>query len=200
MGRASRRVVILVAAGGLAAGLGGMAATGAAAAVPATGRASAAVALSSNPVLFGVSAVSGSDAWAVGRQNSTGVFKTLILHWNGTAWSKVKSPSPSLADAELMGVSAVSGSDAWAVGWYWNRTGTATQTLILHWNGTAWRQVKSPNPSSDSPYTPNNSLYGVSARSGSDAWAVGDHDTQVSTTNSLIAHWNGTAWANALAG
>ena len=79
VGRASRRVVILVAVGVLAAGLGGMAATGAAAAVPATGQASAAVALSSNPVLFGVSAVSGSDAWAVGRQNSTGVFKTLIL-------------------------------------------------------------------------------------------------------------------------
>ena len=43
-------------------------------------------------------------------------------------------------------------------------------------------------------------LSGVSARSGSDAWAVGDHDTAVSTTNSLIVHWNGTAWANALAG
>lgn len=34
MGRAGRRVVIVVAAGVLAAGLGGMAATGAAAAVP----------------------------------------------------------------------------------------------------------------------------------------------------------------------
>jgi hypothetical protein len=158
MGCAGRRVVIVVAAGGLAVGLGGMAATGAAAAALTTGHAPAAVTLSSNPVLFAVSAVSGSDAWAVGRQNSTGVFKTLILHWNGTAWSKVKSPSPSLADAELMGVSAVSGSDAWAVGWYWNRTGTATDTLILHWDGTAWTQVKSPNPSSDPPYIPANSL------------------------------------------
>jgi hypothetical protein len=182
-----------MAAGVLAAGLG-MAATGAAAAVPATGRASAAVALSSWPVLFGVSAVSGSDAWAVGRQNSTGVFKTLILHWNGTAWSKVNSPSPSLADAELMGVSAVSGSDAWAVGWYWNRTGAATDTLILHWNGTAWSQVKSPNPSSDPPYIPSNSLFGVSARSGSDAWAVGDYLGNDGLSHALIVHWNGTAW------
>ncbi len=192
MGRASRRVVILVAAGVLAAGPGGMAATGAAAAVPATGQASAALTLSSNPVLFGVSAVSGSDVWAVGRQNSTGVFKTLILHWNGTAWSKVNSPSPSLADAELMGVSAVSGSDAWAVGWYWNRTGTATDTLILHWNGTAWTQVKSPNPSPASPGA--NSLDGVSARSGSDAWAVGDYLASDGLSHALIVHWNGTAW------
>ncbi len=192
MGRASRRVVILVAAGVLAAGPGGMAATGAAAAVPATGQASAALTLSSNPVLFGVSAVSGSDVWAVGRQNSTGVFKTLILHWNGTAWSKVNSPSPSLADAELMGVSAVSGSDAWAVGWYWNRTGTATDTLILHWNGTAWTQVNSPT----APRYTDFGLTGVSAVSGSDAWAVGvrgvPSDGRKSGT--LIFHWDGTAW------
>ena len=187
MGRVGRRVVLLVAAGGLAAGLGGMAASGAAAAVPATGRASAALTSSSSPSfneLYGVSAVSGSNAWAVGRQNSTGVFKTLILHWNGAAWSTVKSPSPSSSDAELFGVSAVSGSDAWAVGWYWNGPTRAYDTLILHWNGTAWAQVHSPNPSPG-----NNYLFGVSTRSGSDAWAVGNYDS-----NTLIVHWNGTAW------
>jgi hypothetical protein len=192
MGRASRRAVIVVAAGVLAVGLGGMTATGATATAPTTGRASAALTLSSNPVLFGVSAVSRSDAWAVGRQNSTGVFKTLIMHWNGAAWSKVNSPSPSLSDAELLGVSAVSGSNAWAVGWYWNRTGTATDTLILHWNGTAWTQVKSPNPSAASPGA--NSLDGVSARSGSDAWAVGDYLANDGLSHALIVHWNGTAW------
>ena len=191
MGRASRRVVILVAAGVLAAGPGGMAATGAAAAVPATGQASAALTLSSNPVLFGVSAVSGSDVWAVGRQNSTGVFKTLILHWNGTAWSKVNSPSPSLADAELMGVSAVSGSDAWAVGDYLASDGLS-HALIVHWNGTAWTQVNSPT----APRYTDFGLTGVSAVSGSDAWAVGvrgvPSDGRKSGT--LIFHWDGTAW------
>jgi hypothetical protein len=79
MGRASTRVVILVAIGVLAVGPGGMAATGAAAAVPTTGRASAALTVGSNGVLFGVSAVSRSDAWAVGVQSVSGVFKTLIL-------------------------------------------------------------------------------------------------------------------------
>jgi hypothetical protein len=194
MGRASRRVVILVAIGVLAVGPGGMAATGAAAAVPTTGRASAALTVGSNGVLFGVSAVSRSDAWAVGVQSVSGVFKTLILHWDGTAWSKVKSPSPSLADAELGGVSAVSRSDAWAVGSFWNRTGTATETLILHWDGTAWTRVKSPNPSSDPPYTPANGLGGVSARSASDAWAVGGYLGNDNLSHALVLHWNGTAW------
>ncbi|HZC54383.1 MAG TPA: hypothetical protein VE441_18085, partial [Mycobacterium sp.] len=165
-----------------------MAATGAAATVPTPGQTSSAVTLSSNPVLFGVSAVSRSNAWAVGRQNSSGVFKTLIWHWNGTAWSKVKRPSPSWSDAELFGVRAVSDSDAWAVGSYWNRSGTATETLILHWDGTAWTQVKSPNPSSDPPYIPTNSLSAVSARSGSDAWAVGSYDHN-GVSDALVLHW-----------
>ena len=39
--------------------------------------------------LTSVSADSASDAWAVGSyvSNTTGVRDTLILHWNGTAWS-----------------------------------------------------------------------------------------------------------------
>jgi hypothetical protein len=89
-------------------------------------------------------------------------------------------------------VSARSGSDAWAAGRYWNTTGVA-RSLILHWNGTAWSKINSPNPSPTAT-----ELYEVSARSGSDAWAVGFYDTAVS--NTLILHWNGTAWAKALAG
>jgi hypothetical protein len=194
MGCASRRVVILLALGGLVVGLSGTAASRAAVAASTTGRASAALTPGSSPrdrELYAVSAVSRSDAWAVGRQDSTGVFKTLILHWNGTAWSSVKSPSPSSVDAELLGVSAVSGSDAWAVGYYWNGTGRAYDSLILHWNGTAWSKIKSPNPSATS-----NQLYAVSARSSSDAWAVEDYvNNTTGVGTSLLLHWNGTAWS-----
>jgi Bacterial Ig-like domain (group 3) len=176
---------------------GGIAAPAGAGAAPPTGQAPA---LTPNPSLTynflqGVSAVSGSDAWAVGSYNdtTTGASKTLILHWNGTAWRQVKSPNPGPVFSELHGVSAVSGSDAWAVGDYWNRTGTAYDSLILHWNGTAWTQVNSPNPSPAGPFS-SNYLLGVSARSGSDAWAVGNYDNN-GVSDSLVLHWNGTAWS-----
>src|SRR5262249_43966341 len=146
--------------------------------------------------LVGVSAVSGSDAWAVGDYASlpnANEPRTMILHWNGTAWSKVKSPDPSSAFNVLDGVSAVSSSDAWAVGDYAGFPARAYATMILHWNGTAWTQVKSPNPSHD-PFSSNaNDLFGVSARSSSDAWAVGEYDNNA-IANSLVLHWNGTAW------
>jgi hypothetical protein len=72
--------------------------------------------------LGGVAVVSATDAWTVGS-TSTGV--TVILHWNGTAWTRVASPAPS-GGADLQGVAATSASNAWAVGYT-----TAGATLIL---------------------------------------------------------------------
>ena len=59
-------------------------------------------------MLTSVSADSASDAWAVGSyiSDTTGVRDTLILHWNGTAWSRVASPSPGTRFSVLNGVSA----------------------------------------------------------------------------------------------
>src|SRR5258708_3389818 len=90
----------------------------------------------------------------------------------------------SARGAGMVRVRAAAGRDGWAVGWYRKGPARAFDTLILHWNGTAWAQVHSPNPSPG-----NNYLFGVSARSGSDAWAVGNYDS-----NTLIVHSNGTAW------
>jgi hypothetical protein len=42
---------------------------------------------SSDDQLTSVSADSATDAWAVGYDAGT-TTRTLILHWNGTAWSK----------------------------------------------------------------------------------------------------------------
>jgi hypothetical protein len=136
-----------------------------------------------------VSAVSASDAWAVGLAGC----HTLTLHWDGTSWSRVTSPSGSGcydpgSSNELDGVSADSGSDAWATGY--NCTGAAQcPPLMLHWDGTSWTKVASPHPSSLTE------PYGVSAVSGSDAWAVGAYDhVATHTWKTLILHWNGTSW------
>jgi hypothetical protein len=137
--------------------------------------------------LTAVSALSPSNAWAVGSyETSSGGNKTLILHWNGTSWVQVASPSPEVIDGSfLLGVSAVSSSDAWAAGWYYLTGGESSNTLILHWNGTSWTRVPSPNP----VHLGFNALNGVSGRSAADAWAVGSTDT-----GTLILHWNGTGW------
>ena len=141
--------------------------------------------------LLAVGASSASDAWAVGDNCAPGTCTTLALHWNGSAWSKVATPSPG-TDGSLDAVTVVSAIDAWAVGNYCTTSACSrADTLILHWNGTAWSKVSSPSPSSV-----NNALSGVVGVSSTDAWAVGyELKGTAGPDETMILHWNGTAWS-----
>ena len=146
---------------------------------------------SGNNFLNSVRAASPSSIWAVGASSDGVVSKTLIEHWNGSAWKTVPSPSPGSGFNELNGVRPVSASDAWAVGDDAGASGTHTKTLILHWNGSTWKPVASPNPGGTGK---DNYLFAVAATSARDAWAVGEivASTGIQT---LILHWNGSKWA-----
>jgi hypothetical protein len=131
-------------------------------------------------LLTGVAAVAGNDAWAVGytitTDGSNQPDRTLIEHWNGTAWSIVASPSPASNDT-LSGVAARSAGDVWAVGTRLDRSGAIPigRTLTEHWNGTSWSVVASPNVGAN-----DNLLNGVSATTG-DVWAVGSSEVTAHT-------------------
>jgi hypothetical protein len=151
----------------------------------------------SDNVLIGVSAVSRGEAWAVGgyEVGTSGRFRTLILRWNGTAWSKASSPDPGAAGSILLGVTAISPSSAWAVGYFQSRSSGPFRTLVLHWNGKAWSKLKSPDPSHGS-----NSLYGVHALSARSAWAVGNYCVarcrgSAGVFGTLVLRWNGRVWS-----
>ena len=134
-------------------------------------------------IYYGVAATSAHSAWAVGSSfTGTGSPRTLIVHWNGTAWRRVPSPTPTGGGA-LFSVAATSARSAWAVGYAGNPDGSYTKTLILHWNGAAWRRVPSPACAGGCGLT---SVAAISARS---AWAVG-----ATSTWTLILRWNGTTW------
>jgi hypothetical protein len=131
-------------------------------------------------VLTGVAASSATNIWAVGFTftPTTGVERSLIVHWNGAVWKRVASPNPSPAGNSLTGVAATSATSAWAVG------GLLGPRVILHWNGTAWRSVKIPQHL-------NGFISGVAATSATSAWAVGGGQLGGPP---FILHWNGTAW------
>jgi len=147
--------------------------------------------LAGGSALYAVAATSASNAWAVGGSD-TPPGKTQILHWNGTAWKQVPSPTPKTGGA-LFGVTATSATNAWAVGCAGNcfQGFGGIKTLILHWNGVAWKQVPSPSPGRIG------ALNGVTATSASNVWAVGCAGHcfgPMATTRTMIVHWNGTAW------
>ncbi len=115
-------------------------------------------------------ATSASNAWAVGSANNGTADKTLIVHWNGSAWKQVSSPNPGGAtqNNDLNSVAATSATDAWAVGDY--DTGTGTRTVALHWDGSAWTQAATPNLGGSSI---DDSFTAVGASSAGNVWAVG---------------------------
>jgi hypothetical protein len=139
--------------------------------------------------LNGVTAISGSNAWAVGEGLSAAL---LVLRWNGRSWTKVPAPSPGTLLNYLNGVSAVSAADVWAVGAY--QDSRVAKTLTLRWNGTRWTRV--PSPSFGGTGTSGSRLASVSATSATDAWAVGSYAKPGAgpMSQALILHWNGRTW------
>ena len=146
--------------------------------------------------LTSVAATSGTDAWAVGfydapTATNPAFTKTLIEHWDGARWCMAQSASPGAEGSGLTSVTAVSVNDAWAVGTSTGQPGSGFSTLIEHWDGKAWSQVTSPNPSSKFQ---DNFLTGVAAQSSNSVWAVGAYTPSSGGEQPLILRWRGAKW------
>ena len=138
---------------------------------------------------YAVAARAPGDVWAVGNYDNGGVLQTLTAHYDGAAWAAVPSPNQGSTNNTLQGVAAVAADDAWAVGGYGEAI-TQSQTLIEHWNGSAWSQVAAP------PITTGaNGLLAVSAVAAGDVWAVGSAANFLGAPQTLTEHWNGSAWS-----
>ncbi len=146
--------------------------------------------------LSGASADATNDAWAVGFQ---GIFtpKILAKHWDGTNWTTVATPHVAGNNNRLNAVLALTPNDAWAVGFSTPRkpANAATLTLILHWDGTSWKVVPSPNVGPKSQFQ-SNTLQGLTANSANDIWAFGSYleSDGSGQGKTLLLHWDGSGW------
>lgn len=146
--------------------------------------------------LAGLALVAPEDLWAVGRYNAnrpptvTGR-DTLAMHWDGTAFTIVRTPNPTWPGADyftLEDAVALAPGDVWAVGSAQDFASLKSTTLIERWDGSAWRIVRSPNPGgANLP----NVLNAVDAASATDVWAVGGAGFP---NTGLILRWNGSRW------
>jgi hypothetical protein len=96
--------------------------------------------------LNGVTEITAGDGWAVGTVSdpSSLASKTLAYHWNGSTWQRVLTPDPAGPSQrnELAAVAARATSDVWASG---GDGGYPQASLVLHWNGSTWAQVRVPS-------------------------------------------------------
>jgi hypothetical protein len=130
--------------------------------------------------LWGVSALSARDVWAVGRSSERfGPERSMILRWNGRRWRVIDAP-PFEHWSALEDVSAVSEREVWAVG------NSYLGSFIIRWDGRSWRIVPSPNVGW---------LASIHAVSSSNIWAVGQWaGPDGAVYQPLIQHWDGTRW------
>jgi hypothetical protein len=103
------------------------------------------------------------------------------------AWTVVPSPNEPGSNY-LYSVDATDASHVWAVGREFPINATSYHSLLLRYDGTAWRTA----PQSGFPV--NNQLYGVDAVAANDAWAVGSYHVDFARSRTLVAHWDGTTW------
>jgi S-layer homology domain len=100
---------------------------------------------SSSNFLFSVAGASSNDIYAVGDYEQTyNQDRTLVEHWDGSAWTTVTSENPSSENNDLRGVAAISSSDVWAVGVVAGNT--ADRTLAEHLNPCATTATPTPTP------------------------------------------------------
>lgn len=125
--------------------------------------------------LEAITAVSSTDIWAAGWTNLPQTVP-LMVHWDGTSWSEVQTPSVL---GTFTALTSTSNDDVWAVG---DRNDDDTG-VIEHYDGTQWTLADEQPPGY---------LSGISARSTSDVWAVGDKQL---FRRPFTWHWDGTSWS-----
>jgi len=132
-------------------------------------------------LLTSVVALSPENVWAAGWYVQSPTEDrpelTLVEHWNGSSWEIVSSPNVGQAgkfSSRLNGIFASSANSLWAVGQSINISSDEGYTLAMHWNGTKWAIVSTPDIAEHGFYA--DDLDGGIAIPHGDIWLVGSND------------------------
>ena len=135
---------------------------------------------SADGILYGVAAISPTNAWAAGSANN----QPYVVHWNGRSWSTVTIPG-STGDS-LSTIGASSASNVWVFG-----SDPNNQEKAFRWDGAHWHSIPSvpPEVSFNPPlvFSASN-VWGY----GHTSCVTGKGGIQKCVTN--VWHWNGSGW------
>lgn len=125
------------------------------------------------------------DVWvSTVRALPSGDVESWVLHWNGTAWSRVDLPDIPGGDTEIIRVHAHSSGDVWLLGAgvrQVQRDRERTE-LALHWDGSGWtRTTMSPQG--------RGRLNSMLRTASGDLWAAGGG----SGVPGFLIRWDGAA-------
>jgi hypothetical protein len=160
--------------------------------------------------LVSIGIVSEDDIWAGGSYKQDDAAHSLLLHWDGTAWTI----EPIQDVGVLSDIEVVSPTDIWiaaATPLHWDGTswqtvaspfplhhlsavasddiwGLAGDLTVMHWDGKAWTEKITFINSH--PLAGNESFSDIVATGSDDVWVVGNEWFHAAF--GMIEHWNGT--------
>ncbi len=145
--------------------------------------------------LVSVAAITANNAWAVGFTSSPppipGPAKSnrgLIRHWNGKSWTTFENPLGA-TNNELLSVFALSASNVYAAGFVGLDGGPTQKPLVLHFDGSAWKQVTVKVPASG-----NAGFLAIGASAAGNVWAVGWRGPFHGNDQPFAERYDGNAW------
>ncbi len=155
--------------------------------------------------LGAVEVIASDDVWAAGGARVVGPdgfvgTQMLVIHWDGSQWEIVPSPTvsggsgPSVDD-----IVAVASDDIWFFGnWLGFELGGVGEqrSLAMHWDGSDFTVFDTPFFDNYGGYGGGHALTAGSALSSDDIWAVGGAASGDFTPHSYIIHWDGSSWSH----
>jgi len=149
--------------------------------------------------LYALACGSSTSCWGAGSYGTnepTATSLNEILHWNGRKWTHAVTPNPDGSSPgafnQLYGATCSSSRNCWAVGSYDNSVG-AIVNEALHWNGSKWYLVSTPNPDGTADGH-RNTLLAARCTSSINCWAIGYLETGGRFQHEIL-HWNGKKWS-----
>jgi hypothetical protein len=140
--------------------------------------------------LTSVSALSGTDAWAVGGFEHARGDAPLVEHWDGRTWKRQRAGFNDPGDSEdPAGVAAISRDYALLAGTF---SSQYVWPFAEHLTGHRWTEDDTPTPGADAGES---WLNGVAAALRRSAWAVGADVLGSGRQENLILGWNGGGWS-----
>lgn len=141
-------------------------------------------------VLTAIEAVTPSEIWIVGHEFiDLRRSRAISARWDGSRWRLVRVGQ---ADRGLTieGLAATPGTHRlWAVGSSYGQGDGSTQaTLVLRWNGRAWRRIDGPSPGRSSAFA---DVVTVA----NSAWAVGYVQRRGEAAHALASRLTGSGWS-----
>lgn len=137
--------------------------------------------------LNAIAAISHRNVWAAGNyHDAAGVSRTLVLHYDGTAWTRVPSTNLGTGDNYLTGLTVLRGQP-WAVGRA--EDGKHSRASAMRWNGTRWKSQFLPRVGSGDA-----SLYAVVTGADGTLWAVGSKTDAAGVRRTLTMHRHAGVW------